>query len=106
MMCLNILEGARPWKGPRRRLGKMSLSEVIEDLELVSVEVTGDHHVLASNDNDLLSVEDLLSDNRGKSTEKMTGAIDDLDCVKSVGHVDLEPVTSSVRQSKSDSKMG
>jgi len=57
-------------------------------LQLVSVEVTGDDHALGSDDNDLVSVEGLLGDNSGKSTEKVTGAINDLDCVKSVGHVD------------------
>ena len=47
-------------------------------LQLVSVEVTGDNHVLASDNNDLLSVEALLGDNSGQSTEKMAGTIDDL----------------------------
>jgi hypothetical protein len=47
-------------------------------LQLVSVEVTGDDHAFGSDDNDLVSVEGLLGDNSGKSTEKVTGAINDL----------------------------
>lgn len=47
-------------------------------LKLVSVEVTGDHHALSSDNNDLVSVEGLLGHNSGKSTEKVTGAINDL----------------------------
>jgi len=38
------------------------------ELEFVSEELAGDVEVLAADDNDMLAVEDLLGDSRGKTT--------------------------------------
>ena len=38
-----------------RRLGQVTLAEVLHNLELVTVEVAGDDEALASDDNDLLA---------------------------------------------------
>lgn len=44
---------------------------------LSAEELAGDVELLASHDNDLLSVEELLGHGRGQATKEMTLAIDD-----------------------------
>merc|ERR1712127_939224 len=55
-------------EGTARWLGQVTLFQVVDDLELVAVEVAGDDESLATDDNDLLALEQALGDGGGQAT--------------------------------------
>ena len=59
-----------------RRLGVHSFPQVVEHLQLVTVEVTGDTDALASHHHDALTGEDLFRDHGGETTHEVTRTID------------------------------
>ena len=86
-------------EGTARWLGQVTLFQVVDDLngageikdllsrsnlELVAVEVAGDDESLATDDNDLLALEQALGDGGGQATHKVLVTIDDFDSVESV----------------------
>ena len=68
-------------------LGQVTLAKVLHNLELVTVEVTGDDQTFGADNNNLLTLEEALGNGGGKATHKVTITIDDFDSVKSVRHI-------------------
>lgn len=59
-------------------------------MHLVAEETAGDVDLLAPNDDNLLAVEDLLRNNRSKTTQKVALAVDDNGGGGEGGHVESE----------------
>lgn len=64
-------------EGSTAVVGLDTLAEERHVLELVADEGSGDLDLLAADHNDLLSLEELLGNDGGKTTEKVSLAIDD-----------------------------
>ena len=60
-----------------RRLGVHSLPQIVEHLQLVTVEVTRDADALTSHHHHTLAGEDLFRDDRGETAHQMSRSIND-----------------------------